>query len=73
MDNVREIRTTLKIIMHCDVMSMISAYYSKQKFSRKKTIKRGGEISLHKHFKVQIHYRAGNGCTLDKELLTVYS
>ena len=24
------------------------------------TIKRGGEISLHKHFKVQIHHRTGN-------------
>ena len=36
MDNVREIRTTLKNIMHCDVISMIFAYYSKQNFSGKK-------------------------------------
>ena len=36
MDNVREIRTKLKNIMYCDVISMIFAYYSKQNFSRKK-------------------------------------
>ena len=72
--------------MHCDVISMIFAYFSKQNFSKKKknnvnlklpthvkevtnnlckrsyqpilrylyteTIKRWGEISLHKHFKI---------------------
>ena len=36
MEYVREIRTTLKNIMHCDVISMIFAYYSKQNFLRKK-------------------------------------
>ena len=68
--NVREIRTELKNIMHCYVISMIFAYYSKQNFSRKmnfckrsyqpilryfytETIKRGGEILLHKHFSSQ--------------------
>ena len=36
MDTVNEIHTALKIIMHCDVISMIFAYYSKPNFSRKK-------------------------------------
>ena len=57
--------------MHCDLISMIFAYYLKPNFSRKSQTmsfckrcyppisrylyteakKRGGEISLHKHFK----------------------
>ena len=59
--------------MHCDVISMIFAYYIQSKISQQgskimnfckrtyqpilryliytETIKRGGEISLHKHFK----------------------
>ena len=36
MDIVREIPTALKLIMHCDVISVIFAYYSKPNFSRKK-------------------------------------
>ena len=36
MDTVREIPTALKIIMHCEVISMIFAYYSKPNFSQKK-------------------------------------
>ena len=59
--------------MHCDVISMIFAYYSKQNSQERSkimnfckrsyqpisrylytdTIKRGGEISLHKHFNVK--------------------
>ena len=35
-DTVRESYTTLNLIMHCDVISMMFAYYSKQNFSRKK-------------------------------------
>ena len=36
MDTVREIHTAQKLIMHCDVISMIFAYYSKLDLSRKK-------------------------------------
>ena len=74
MDNVREIRTKLKNIMHCYVISMYDiCILFKAKFLKKskimnfckrsyqpilrylytETIKRGGEISLHKHFNSQ--------------------
>ena len=37
MDNVREIRTTLKNIMHCDVISMIFAYIIQSKISQERS------------------------------------
>ena len=53
MDTVREIPTAL--IMHCDVISMIFAYYSKLNFSRKK---QNNEILYEKlptHFTLTLH------------------
>ena len=55
MDPVREIHTAQKIVIHCDVTSMVFANYSKQNLSGKKQNNELLKKKLPTHFTLSLH------------------
>ena len=65
----REISTAIKLVMHCDVISMIFSYYSKPNFSGKKQnedIRRSYQPILHQLYTEAI--KLWGGISLHKQV-----